>query len=705
MITANSGDAQIKPGVRVAILVVALLILGWLSAGITGSIIPDDPKAQFIFQNAILLIVLGSAVIEHKFTKPADAVVNSLMGMVTMVPVYGSVPQISWLLVFLYCALVNVLSVACVAASRGPEDTGLRKLITDITYRPAVALGAARRLYSILFLYAVFTFYGTNSANAAMLVLFWGFFIILWPLGVPEFLSQFEPRRATQTSDGRVIRTDWPNVVRVALSKDAKWSRHGLKVYEQPDRLQKIVLPLYLQVQEDQLVGTGLCIADNQDLVQDAAVGHVYPKPGNSEHIEEEITHHLGGDPSSRLVGFVVEQSDIQVIRFEIWDPGACYEGMLVWCKVGAERVYYQITNGRTDEESFTGDLHGYQVGEAVQLGTFENGVGFKKFGWIPSMNSPMFSEPPEFGEGLTTGTDQHFHFGTIPKSKIKVVGDFENEFTHHTAILGVTGSGKTELALDLVRHAASKGIKVVCIDLTARYEDDLAASNPVDLSISEKLSEELSAKLFDVETGEYGAGKEKKVLEAFAKKLKDEIKEEVKEFLEEENSSIGIIRLEDISNTKATLYITEIYLTTLLHYARDNFENSPQILIVVEEAHTVMPEATTMGLGDYDSRGLVGKIAQIALQGRKYDVGLLVIAQRTATVGKTVLTQCNTVISFSCIDDTSLGFLKNVFGKAHVDLIPNLPPLHAVVFGRCIRSQRPVVIQIPFSAEKASKD
>ena len=127
----------------------------------------------------------------------------------------------------------------------------------------------------------------------------------------------------------------------------------------------------------------------------------------------------------------------------------------------------------------------------------------------------------------------------------------------------------------------------------------------------------------------------------------------------------------------------------------------SPRVLIVVEEAHTVMPEPSTMGLGDHGSRGLVAKIAQIALQGRKYGVGLLVIAQRTATVSKSVLTQCNTVISFTCFDDTSLGS-RNIFGDAHTQLIPNLPRLTAVVFGKGVRSERPIVVQIPFSKEKA---
>jgi DNA helicase HerA-like ATPase len=246
-----------------------------------------------------------------------------------------------------------------------------------------------------------------------------------------------------------------------------------------------------------------------------------------------------------------------------------------------------------------------------------------------------------------------------------------------------------------------------VCIDLTTLYENRLLDLSPVDLSISDELSEELSAKLFKVETGLYGAGDEKKALKEFADRLRGEIEQSVKKFLtsDDDKQNIGLINLEEISNTKATLYITELYLTCILHFARDNPEGCPPILIVVEEAHTVMPEPTTMGLGDYESKGLVGKIAQIALQGRKYDVGLLVIAQRTATVSKSVLTQCNTIVSFTCFDDTSLGFLNNIFGRTHTQLIPNLPPLNAVVFGKGVRTERPIIVQIPYSEEKAKYD
>ena len=96
-----------------------------------------------------------------------------------------------------------------------------------------------------------------------------------------------------------------------------------------------------------------------------------------------------------------------------------------------------------------------------------------------------------------------------------------------------------------------------------------------------------------------------------------------------------------------------------------------------------------------------MSKISQIALQGRKYGVGLLVVAQRTATVSKTVLTQCNTIISLNCFDETTTGFLSNVFGRPHAEAIRDLPHLHAVVFGKGVRSERPIIVEIPFDPKK----
>ena len=246
----------------------------------------------------------------------------------------------------------------------------------------------------------------------------------------------------------------------------------------------------------------------------------------------------------------------------------------------------------------------------------------------------------------------------------MEISGPFVQNMGHHTAILGVTGSGKTELAFDLIRHTVNENTKVICIDLTARYESRLLDLNPKNLSLRSEIVKELNEQLFAVETGDYGGRAEKIRLNRFSREIHEDVQKSIEEFLNTKDKAnrLGLITLEEISNSKATLFITEMYLTCLLNYKKFDTKDKPKVLVVVEEAHTVMPEPSTMGLGDYDSRGLVGKIAQIALQGRKYGVGLLVIAQRTATVSKSILTQCNTVISFNCFSCLYLNSTRSDF-------------------------------------------
>jgi len=699
----NRGSSnQIRPWSRVAILIFFLGLAVIISHHLTGSFLPSDPKQALIFQGSLLLIALGSAVLEHKFTKPADSAVNALMAIVTLIPVYGATPTLAWWLVLIYCCVVFSLALICVAVSSGPDLSDTQRLIASTTYRTSTTLGSARLLYSILFLFGLFSFYEFRSNAAVILLLFWGLFVVVWPLGLPEFLSALKRKRPAPAAIGKLLRTDEPNIVRVALNPSADWNTDHSKIYQQADGKQKLVVPLYSQLRDEGLIGTGLCVDSPTEHIVGLSRGQLYDNPG-PQLSQSEVSLKLSGDATSRLIGFIIEDSSIGAIRFETLDSSLCQEGMVVWCRIGNDRIFYQITNGLTREEALQTDKHGFQIAVAAQLGRLEGEKGFLKYEWLPAMNTPVFATSPKFGEQLTTGESDDFVYGVVPRTEIRVMGPLMDFIDSHTAILGVTGSGKTELAFDIIRKATETGIKVVCIDLTSQYAGRLAALNPVNLSISAKLSGELGQKLFDAETGPYGAGEQKKALKIFSEKLRTEVGHTIETFLNDKTKQarVGLIQLEEISNTQATLYITELFMTCLLHFAKDN-PQSPRVLIVVEEAHTVMPEPSTMGLGDHGSRGLVAKIAQIALQGRKYGVGLLVIAQRTATVSKSVLTQCNTVISFTCFDDTSLGFLRNIFGDAHTQLIPNLPRLTAVVFGKGVRSERPIVVQIPFSKEKA---
>jgi DNA helicase HerA-like ATPase len=135
------------------------------------------------------------------------------------------------------------------------------------------------------------------------------------------------------------------------------------------------------------------------------------------------------------------------------------------------------------------------------------------------------------------------------------------------------------------------------------------------------------------------------------------------------------------------------------MEWARRN-RRARKVLVVLEEAHTIIPETAGAGF-DYDTQWVVGRISQIALQGRKYGVGLLIVSQRTALVSKSILSQCNTCITFSLVDKTSLDYLGNVYSLAHIQSIPNLRFLEAVAYGKGIRSERPLVIRLEYVQAK----
>lgn len=694
-------SAYVLPAVRILIMIGSILILGIISKVITGKYIPTDEKNNILFQSIILLIILGSSIVEPFYTKPVDSFINSLMGIITLLGIKNAAPFSYWMIMEIYCVSVFIMSLLCIATSTGKDINGWKKRIASITYQPSVLLGQARLLYSVLFMFSIITIYTLKDPIALPLVIFWGIYIVIWPLKIPQLFSRlFSKRNPLIEPSGEIIRIDNPNILRISFPSDYDWSPEKPEVAILPDGKCFWVQPLYKQFHEGHLLATGL--------LSNIKTEKVYKPQNCVKKVQEEtiptttIYSSLGGHLDSLLVGYVVEDSTIGTIRFETLNNSMISEGMMVWAKINGKKIYYQIVDGETHEETFTKDKHGFQIAKAIQIGEIQPTKGFVKYEWLPMMNTPMFASE-NCNANKPANNEHDFILGKAPKTEITIGGNFCENYNQHTAILGVTGSGKTELAFDIIKHAISNEIKVFAIDLTSQYERKLESLSPKDLSITEEQSLELEEKIFKADTGKYGGGDEKRILSSYTNSILSDIETNLSEFLSEEEATyLGLLQLRDISNTKATLWLTELYLTCLLKKAREHQQPKQKILIVVEEAHTVMPEASTMGLGDFDSRGLVGKIAQIALQGRKYGVGLLVLAQRTATVSKSVLTQCNSIISFRCYDDTSINFLKNIYGSEYVNLIPNLPKLHAIGFGPWIRSERPIVFEIPYDEDKA---
>lgn len=239
------------PWARIAIMLTAIVVVAALSLRFTGSLIPDDPKESLVFQNALLLIVLGSALLEHHYTKPADSVVNSLMGIVTLISVFREAPRTPWLFVISYCTFVFVISIACVTVSSGPYVTGWKKWLAAHTYRPSVVFGQSRVLFTVVFLAGLWFFYEIQDPITIALILFWGVFIALWPLRIPELITAWFNQKAPDSDVlGAIVRIDSPNILRVALDGDADWSQGRPSICTLPNGKSIWVQPLYAQFQD-----------------------------------------------------------------------------------------------------------------------------------------------------------------------------------------------------------------------------------------------------------------------------------------------------------------------------------------------------------------------------------------------------------------------------------------------------------------------
>jgi hypothetical protein len=700
MTTDDRSDEYVNPMIRVVIMLLGLMVLSWLSIYHTGEPFPKDPKLALIFQNALLLVVLGSSILEPYFTKPADSMVNTLMASITMLGVYIATDDIFWWLIFIYCVSTFCISFICVSTS-GNRENRLLNFVNRFTYNPAIYLGKARLIFSVVFLYGILEYYSNQSDLILKLIIFWGVYLALWPLKIPQLLSSlFKTRDKSKNSIGSILRVDSPGLIRLKIKDEEVWRKKEPMIYcRTTDQI--TVLPLYSYFNGGNSIGTALLVGNSCRRESKYSEGGIYTPDEPITH--EQLMSMVGEANTAKLVGLVADGSSIGKLRIEVLSADDYVEGMLLWTYVGESKVYYQVVAGLTTEESISVDRHGYQIAHAMQIGVFDDN-SFEKFDWLPNMNAPVFtSSDTEHVDIETSISDSCFVYGEVPKTNVPISGNFVKNYKYHTAVLGVTGSGKTELAFDMIRHSVQSGLKVICIDLTSQYSGRLGDLNPIDLTITDATSLEISDKLFEVETGNYGAGAEKKALKDYAETIRNEVRESLSDFVEQSESLLGLIQLPEISNTQASIFITEIYMSCLLNIAKDKYSDKSDfnVLVVVEEAHTVMPESATMGVSDFASKGLIAKIAQIALQGRKYNVGLMVLAQRTANVSKTVLTQCNSIISFACYDDTTLGFLKNMFGSSVAEMVPNLKKLQAIVYGKIVNSERPVVAEIPFDENK----
>ena len=124
--------------------------------------------------------------------------------------------------------------------------------------------------------------------------------------------------------------------------------------------------------------------------------------------------------------------------------------------------------------------------------------------------------------------------------------------------------------------------------------------------------------------------------------------------------------------------------------------------LLVVDEAHNYVPERTTGYMAEAAKHGSLGALTTVAVEGRKFGVGLVVVSQRPSRIAKDVLAQMNSQLVFRLANLEDLAYVRESFEAAGANLLGDLPHLDT---GVCVCAgtmvEMPVRCDVPLFAPR----
>ena len=680
-----------------------LIILATVSLITVGYFNTNDFKFlinDFWFTSGALLLILLSLVDQPHWSKDSNIFINAVTAGISLLLVeQTNRDYLFWIFFGLTIYLLTSSYILLWVRQKALVDENKWvKLFSRLNRQ----LGRPESIFSAFFIWGAYKQFGADTDQFNGLLVFWIVFIIL---NIPslakaiEDLLTLQKEKNNQLALGQIFGVQSKNTFLVKLFnvKDRITQARIFDFvefkYSTDDKLRKgLLIDTYLLKQEQwvKVLSNGEIerIFDNQNIHSNHASDIVY----RIHNIPEN-------DYLNRLVGIITENTVISKIRFVYNSRIDIQEGQLLEVTVQKQKVLYQVVEGITRIEQLEQkNQTGLIVGEAIQLGTWNTEkCQFEQFGWVPEINSPVYITADI---EIPAIKDEEYIIGSIPGTNYPVIIDKNVAITHHTAIIGVTGTGKSIFARNLIRqYLTDNDTKVICIDFTGEYLGKFSDYQP-ERVISDEKSESLFKKIDTIErivANNYN--KDNDESRVLRKEIAEEMHAEICNFLKG-NKKLSIFELPHVENTSGVLTYTKSFFRLLFHIAKKEKSFGKRICIVLEEAHTIVPEWNFSGVSDKVSQPLLNSIAQIALQGRKYNVGLMVIAQRTANVSKTILTQCNTIVSFQEFDKTSSDFLSNYFGQEIVGSLNKLKFRQAIAAGKAFKSNVPIIFEVPHIEE-----
>lgn len=669
---------------------VILFIVGWFLNRDFSFVLND-----FWFTAGLLMLILLSLIDQPHFSTDANIFNNAVSAALSLLLIPKNNRE-GVFYVFLIIVIYLLLASYILMWMRKDKLKDENKVIQFIS-RLNRQIGKPEAIFSAFFLWGGIRQFTINSGKFNALLWYWIIFMIL---NVPALATAIEALFTRNTGKikenaiGTIFGVQSNNTFLVKLGQSVKT---GVNIFDFVEfessiddiRRKGLILDRYLLNQEQWIK-----VLSSQDISNlfESSLEKCCPD------LVYKIIPPKDNDFLNYFVGVVTENSHIEKIKFIYNSAVEIKDGQLIELSIMKHIVLYQVIQGITKIEQLESKNEtGFIIGEAVQLGEWcKDRERFEQYGWVPSINTPIFIAS-DIEEPIVKETE--FVIGHIPGTNYPVIINKEVAVTHHTAILGVTGAGKSVFTRNLISQIASDETKVIIIDLTGEYKERF---ENIGTLICEKDAQAAfnSIEEIAIEKAQYANKQDQAKIATNEVAIKKAFYSSLKVFLESDKNK-AIFEIPDITNNSEILEYTRWFFMVLFKTAKSMNNFGKRVCVVLEEAHTVVPEINSMGVSNNSSKATVNSIAQIALQGRKYNIGFFVIAQRTANVSKTVLTQCNSIISFQQLDKTSSDFLSNYMGTDFLNILPNLKFRTAIAVGKAFKSTVPMIFEVPNIKEK----
>lgn len=650
---------------------------------------------DFWFASGLLLLILLSLIDQPHFSKDSNIFVNGVTAALSLLLVSKDERDgIFWLFLgFVMYLLICSYVLMWIRNSKLQYESKLVQLLSRINRQ----LGKPEVIFSAFFLWGAMRQYTLNSSEFNALLWFWVVFMLL---NIPALASVIEGLFnkdnyvSTVNAIGNIFGVQSKNTFLVKLIENRIATMNVFDFVEfeysiDKKRRKGLILDVYLLNQEQWV--KVLCTQEINSLFD-----------SNLEKCTPDVVYKVEPTKDSsylnRFIGIVAENTVIEKIRFIYNSKLEITSGQLIELHVGNHKVLYQVIQGTVKIEQLENkNESGFIVGEAIQLGEWNTQRSrFEQYGWVPSINTPLFLTSPIVDPVLA---EYEYNIGFIPGTNYPVIINKEVAVTHHMAVLGVTGAGKSVFVRNLIKQIASNETKVVIVDLTGEYCTRFERISPI-ISTKDATTAFAAIELISTEKAKFEDKRNKVLIAETEQAIKSVFYNSIKAFLEGVASKT-IFEIPDISNTSSIFEYTKWFFWVLFMVAKTKNSFGRRVCVVLEEAHTIIPETNSMGANENSSKATVNSIAQIALQGRKYNIGFIVIAQRTANVSKTVLTQCNSIVAFQEFDKTSSEFLSNYMGQDFLNVLPTLKFKTAIAFGKAFKSTAPMIFEVPNIVEE----